>query len=227
MKETEETKNSEVRCGSRHVGHHAWVMSGSPRPILSDFVIGGLLAALFFAWQVPALEQRGWTYDESESKVAGDLDLTFLRTLVRGELTRAAMASLTHHFGRDLGWHELSLYYFVCDSARAGFMRVLARHGWSDHQAMHLFHTFVSASAVVVLYLLVVTMTHHRRLAVLCTLALMLLPKFIGHSQNNPKDLPALFLFLLAVYAVVSLTLRGGWWRAAGAGVVLGLALTH
>jgi hypothetical protein len=155
------------------------------------------------------------------------VDLQFLKALSHSERWLPALTTLSRGFGRELGWHELTAYDFLADSARAVFWSVLRPLGWSQIQAMHLFHTLLSAAAVFVFCSLAFLISGNRRFAVMCTLALMLLPKFIGHSQNNPKDLPALFFFVLTIYGVVSLTLRGGWWRATGAGIALGLALNH
>lgn len=55
-------------------------------------------------------------------------------------------------------------------------------------------------------------------------LALLLMPQFVGHSQNNLKDQPVAFFFALAMLAFLVALRRGSLWRWALAGCLGGLA---
>lgn len=55
-------------------------------------------------------------------------------------------------------------------------------------------------------------------------LALLLMPQFIGHSQNNLKDQPVSLFFALAMLAFLVAVRRGSLWRWALAGCVGGMA---
>lgn len=54
-------------------------------------------------------------------------------------------------------------------------------------------------------------------------LALLLLPQFIGHSQNNLKDQPVAFFFTMSMLAFLSATRKGALWRWALAGALGGV----
>src|SRR5262245_40944860 len=119
---------------------------------------GALLALLFFAWQAPAVNQRGWTWDESESRDAGENELRLVRGLLGGHVDLNALNVITRVLDttESWHWHELPAYCFVTDTLRATFTRVVARSGLDQIGAMHLFNTILSAASIYVLYLLVI-----------------------------------------------------------------------
>ncbi|MFO0984187.1 MAG: hypothetical protein U1E76_21110 [Planctomycetota bacterium] len=193
-----------------------------------EHALGALIAILFFAWQVPAVRERGVTWDEKETQVAGNTNLHILKALFTGRLNAQVLRTLEERAAAGRIFHELPGYNFVGDTLRAGFAALLrARWGWSFPTAAHCFHTVLSALSLYLLFRLALTLSHSRLLALFCALALALWPKFIGHSQNNPKDLPALFCFVLAMHGAVCMLERGGVRRALLAGAALGLAVTH
>jgi hypothetical protein len=65
-------------------------------------------------------------------------------------------------------------------------------------------------------------------LAVFCTLALFLMPRFLGHIHNNSKDVPLVIAvtFYFAALARACLAPRVGWREALSLGLALGFALS-
>jgi len=172
---------------------------------------GLALAGLFFFFGLLALHDFGVTWDENE---------TFQASLDNS----AALSDWT--FDRP-SRHELPGYYFCMDTLRGLFASTVVSRGLMDvAAAFHLFHLVLASLSIFLLYLLVLRTSDSARAAVFAALTLALLPKFIGHSQNNPKDLPGLFAFVLAMYAVLHATFSGGFLRTALAGIVLGFACT-
>ena len=176
---------------------------------------GVVISVLFFMAGVLVLDDYGITWDEKESFLAGYANLEVVRSLISGEPI-------------SWPWHELRGYYFVLDTLRGAFARLLCGrwHFLELAEAYHLFHLVLSAAALFVLYLLVTAVGGSRRAAFFASLTLALFPRFIAHAQNNPKDLPALFVFVITVYALVRVLRRGGLISSAVAGGLLALALT-
>jgi 4-amino-4-deoxy-L-arabinose transferase-like glycosyltransferase len=122
--------------------------------------------------------------------------------------------------------HEIPGYYFVLDTARALF-EVATRPLFGDPvPAYHLFHALLSTGALALLYGLVLELSGSRRFAAFAALSLALLPQFVAHSQNNPKDLPALFAFVAIAYAVAKVTFSPKRRYLLLASGLLGLGLT-
>ena len=129
--------------------------------------------------------------------------------------------------------HRLPGYQFIFDTARVWFAeRSHLLFFRSDHPTdaelrlgFHLFNLVLSSSVLWLLFLIVREITSDRRLAVLASLSLALLPKFLAHSQNNPKDSVGLFCFTLAILLVVrasSRPLRSSLLAGVGVGLALG-----
>jgi dolichyl-phosphate-mannose-protein mannosyltransferase len=177
-------------------------------------VIG--IALTFAAVSVLNLRDYGLTFDETESYQAGGLYLNIVKTAVAGKPTPS--------------WymHQLPGYYFVVDILRSGFTRVLSRElrlmDWV--LAFHLFHILLSTLAVFLMYGLAYEVSGVRRIATLSALCLALLPQFVAHSQNNPKDLPGLLVIVLATFTFTRLQSTSPPRQVWSAGMALGLALT-
>src|SRR5262245_60947648 len=187
---------------------------GKPRSRRYGAGIG--IALAFFAVSVFNLHDYGLTIDETESFQAGGLYLNILKTAAAGQPPPS--------------WslHQLPGYYFVVDVLRSGFTRLLSRDlrlmDWV--LAFHLFQVLVSTLAVFLVYALAYEVSGRRRIATLAALTLALLPQFVAHSQNNPKDMPGLLVLVLAAFLFAKLqptSARRDVWFAA---LALGVALT-
>jgi hypothetical protein len=174
-----------------------------------------LLAAAFFALGVAVSGDIGVTADERETVRAGERNLEIIAAHLAGKPAP------------DWSFHELTGYYFVVDTGRALWARALAPLGVEDpYRAQHWAHLLLSSATLGLVFALARSTGASPRAALLAALALATLPKFVAHSQNNPKDLPAAFTFALALYGVISTGLRGGFARSLLGGAALGLALT-
>jgi len=176
---------------------------------------GGLIAAVFFCVGFLCLSDYGITWDEKETYLAGFVNLEIIRAFW-------SSASITYP------WHELTGYYFVFDSLRGFFADLICTrwHLLEFAESYHLFHLFLSSLSIYFLYLLVLTVSNSVRVAFFTALTMALFPKFLAHAQNNPKDLTALFVFVMTLYMIVNVVLKGGVLRSIAAGCLLGLALT-
>ena len=182
----------------------------------SQYLPGIILALLFLFSGVLSLRDFGVTYDEITTYRAALLDV---------DLLTGSLPAGVSPYSR----HELPGYHFVIDSARGFFAKAMAALGVMDlPTSFHFFHLVLSALAVFLVYHLALTVAGSARPAFFSALTLALFPKFIAHSQNNPKDLTGLFFFVLSLTLLTTWLFRGRLWRSAAAGAVLGIAFaTH
>jgi hypothetical protein len=188
---------------------------GTWRKKILPVLPGGFISAFFFCAGFLCLPDYGITWDEKETYLAGFVNLEIIRSFW-------SSASITYP------WHELTGYYFVFDSLRGIFADLTCTrwHLLELAESYHLFHLFLSSLSIYFLYLLVLNVSNSVRVAFFTALTLALFPKFLAHAQNNPKDLTALFVFVVTIYMIVNVVLKGGVLRSIGAGCMLGLALT-
>jgi hypothetical protein len=173
---------------------------------------GLVLAFLFLALGLACIDDYGATWDERE---------TYLTSRkVAGGAAESGEASE--------GWHVLPGYFFVFDLARGLFSRLLVERmellDWIECQ--HLFHLLLASLSVFLLYQAAFLLSERVRPALWIALALALFPKFVGHAQSNPKDLPALSAFVLVLYAMARLHVRKSWGNALLSGAALGFAFS-
>jgi len=173
-----------------------------------------LIVAAFFVLGAAVSGDLGITADEPETLRAGQRNLEIIAAWWAGEPLP------------DWSFHELTGFYFVLDTARALWIRATGSFGFEPYHALHLFHLALSAATIALLYALTRVVGAPHRAALFAALALATLPKFVAHAQTNPKDLPATFVFALALYGVIATGVRGGLPRALLSGAALGLALT-
>ena len=180
------------------------------------FIPGVALALLFFVIGLGALGDYGVTWDEGDSQNAAATNLEILDAVLHSRPIP------------DFYPWEMPGYHFVLDTGRGLFTKLTVdRLGLFDLVgAYHFVHLVLSSLSILLLFMLVVRVGRSRWIALLAALTLALFPKFLGHSQNNPKDLPALFVFVLSAYCLVQLTRLGGYRRAILSGFVMGLAMT-
>jgi hypothetical protein len=177
---------------------------------------GVAVALAFFLLGCLALDDYGYTIDESASYDASLRNLSLLSEVLHGKT--------------DIVWrgHVLPGYYFVLDTYRGSVANLLANK-WKllDFvSGYHFANLVLSSLSVYLLYAIVVLLSENRRVATFSALTLGLFPRFIAHSQNNPKDLIGLFAFTLAVYTILRVHRRGRWVDATLAGISLGLLVT-
>lgn len=175
---------------------------------------GVAVALAFLAIGLATLPDYGTTWDEKESYDAGRGNLQILATVASGSTDF------------EWPWHELRGYQFVFDTARAAFARLVgpALGGPDDLRGFHLFNLLLAAASLVVVHRLAVGVGAGARVGALAALVLATSPKYVAHSQNNPKDLIGLFVFALGVWAIVGAADRGTRGAFALAGAVVGLA---
>jgi hypothetical protein len=123
---------------------------------------------------------------------------------------------------------EIPGYQFVLDSLRALFATLTNALLFEPGSMLgfHLFNLLLASVSLWLLARLILELTGSNRLAAFGALSLAAFPKFLAHSQNNPKDLIGLFCFVAALLLVVraaSRPLRS----SLPAGLGLGLALAN
>jgi Dolichyl-phosphate-mannose-protein mannosyltransferase len=179
----------------------------------------GLLIGLgFFVVGVLAVNDYGQTWDEPETYDAALLNIRVVKAVMTGQPRPR------------WGFHELPGYGFIVDLLRGAFAWAVSirLHLIDDVVAHHLFNLLLSAVSVVLFYRLALHVSGRWRIAVLATTTLALFPQFLAHAQNNPKDLPGLFVYVLVVYTFTRLGAASMRRDVLYAGLALGLALsTH
>jgi hypothetical protein len=177
----------------------------------------GLFITLgFFLVSVLTLADYGRTWDEPETYAAAFRNLDIVKAVTSGR----TVPSWT--------FHELPGYYFILDLLRGGFVWLISSrlHLLDVVSGFHLSHILLSTISVFLFYLVACDVSGRNRIAVLSTATLVLLPQFLAHSQNNPKDLPGLFVYVLAIYTFTRLDAASTLRDVLFAGLALGLALT-
>ena len=162
------------------------------------------------------LNDYGTTWDENESDYAGTRNLSIVRAVVTGE--------------SPVPWpfHEIPGYHFVFDTLRTLFA---IGANWlffepGSRLGFHLFNLIQASGCLWLFYRLVLELKQPRATAVLAVVALAAFPKFLAHSQNNPKDSIGLFCSVLCALLVVRAA-RRPMRHSVAAGLGLGLALAN
>lgn len=157
----------------------------------------GLAVTLaFLGAGLVTLPDRGLTWDEPESVYAGVRNLENLRVLATGagEI--------------EWPWHELLGYQYAVDTVRILFARAAGPLVGGPELAgvpirgVHLFHLLLATASLLLVYRIAMELSGSVRVGVLSALVLAVTPKFLAHSQSNPKDLPALFAYALFLWAL-------------------------
>ncbi len=184
-------------------------MTGGRRARLAALLAGlCLVPAAFFGLGLLTIHDYGQTSDE-------DYDVSIGRFYYE-EFPKTGLANLDarldplqRHYGPF--WDVVAVWAedVLCDRRQ-----VLA----SAVEAHHLTVLFASSLLLGAVFALG-TYAYGLPAGFASQLALLLLPQFVGHSQNNLKDQPVAFFFALAMLAFLVAFRRGslGWWALAGA----------
>jgi hypothetical protein len=177
----------------------------------------GLLIALAFLFvSLMILNDYGQTWDEQETYAAAFRNVDIVAAVAAGQPAP------------PWTFHELPGYYFVFDLLRGGFAWIASKrlHLLDEVRAFHLTHVLISTLSVFLFYLVARRVSGRERIAVLSTVVLVLMPQFLAQAQNNPKDLPGLFVYVLAIYTFTRQDATSRFHDVLLAGLALGLALT-
>jgi hypothetical protein len=169
---------------------------------------------VFFLVGLTTLDDYGITWDENVSYLAGLRNLEMVRGVLFGEVIP------------DWPFQEIPGYQFVFDTIRALFATQANALFFKPRSPLgfHLFNLLLASASLWLLHRLILELTGRDRIALLGALALAVFPKFLAHSQNNPKDLIALFCFNVSLLLVVRAACRPLRFSVP-AGVSLGFAL--
>ncbi len=169
------------------------------------------ICSVFLAFGLANLGDFGLTLDEAESTRA----------------SREAWAVLSGSQSQFSEHHAIPGYYLALDLSREVFARTAAllSPGLDRVLAEHLFNLLMATASLAFVYLLALEIGRSRRAAALATAALAVMPVFVAHSQNNPKDLPALLVFPLTFWLLVRAVREPGALRTVLAALALGVGL--
>ena len=91
----------------------------------------------------------------------------------------------------------LSQYY-------RGYTALLARFNPdSTYERYHLLNMLFASIIIVSSYLLALSNTKSRKLALILPSFILLSPKFLGHIPANPKDMPFAVIYFLALSTIL------------------------
>ena len=175
-----------------------------------------VIALAFFVVSALTITGYGQTWDELETFAASRLNIGVVKAVVTGATPE------------PWTFHELPGYYFVVDLIRGAFVWVVStKLGlMEDVLGFHFVNIVFSTMSVFLFHLLAQNVSGRTRIATLSTIGLILLPQFLAHAQNNPKDLPGLFVYVLTIYVFTRPGACDSVRDLLCSGLALGLALT-
>ena len=190
--------------------------SSSQRTAKLSHLPGGLVALAFLVIGLFTLQDYGFTNDEGFTYHAARSNLQVVQALLQGRIEPQWLG------------HDLRGYYFVLDTVRGAIAElVMLCSGTTSYiEAFHLANLTLAALSIYVLFAIALQLTGDARIGTFAALTLALFPGFIAHSQNNPKDLIALFAFTQGIYCILRASQVRTWSAWAVGGVSLGLLLT-
>jgi hypothetical protein len=179
----------------------------SSAPLWPPFAI----CSVFFAFGIANVGDFGLTLDEAESTLA----------------SREAWAVLSGSQSQFSEHHAIPGYYLALDLSRELFARTAALLSPRLDRVLaeHVFNLLMATASLAFVYLLVLEIGRSSRAAALTAAAMAAMPAFVAHSQNNPKDLPALLVFPLTFWLLVRAVRQPSALRTALAALALGFSL--
>ena len=173
-----------------------------------------VVALLFFVIGFLTLEHYGITWDEAESYRAGMVNLHLIGNAFRGEPV-------------EWPWHELYGYQFLFDTLRGAVAAGLNHWLWEPGSinGFHLFNLLLATAILLLVFIIGRRVSGEPAIGWLAAAALALHPKFLAHSQANPKDLIGVFVITLSVWFMERAARSKGWRPLIALGVCLGFSL--
>jgi len=159
------------------------------------YLPGLLIAVLFFGVGLAIWGDFGLTWDELSTQKGGT------------EAFENFPKLFVEPFQIRWTYHDLRGYYFVFDLLKHFTYNIgkFVSPDFSITDGHHLFNLILCSLSGFLLFLLVLRITNENLYAICATVSFLLYPYFIGHSQNNPKDVIPIFTFLLSFNALLCL----------------------
>ncbi len=175
---------------------------------------GALLIPLaFFLVSLHNLYDYGETSDEAYDKIIGDFYYSeYPKTGLKN--IEAVLDPLQRNYGPA----------FDTIAVRAGDVLLNKRRWVKETIAAHHVPVVVVSTLSLVTVFLLGAWAYGLACGYASQLALLLMPQFVGHSQNNLKDQPVAFFFALAMLAFLVALRHRSLWRWALAGCLGGVA---
>ena len=148
------------------------------------------IAGVFFLFGLATIDDFGVTWDEPLHFAAGDLYLNRILNLdMPIEISDVDFEEDIKYYGPVFDiWGALDHRIFT---VRLGIL--------AEDNARHL-HLLLSGSLTIFLTVLLAWQSVSPRVGLFSGLFLAGFPRFVGHSFNNPKDIPLTLVFLLCLY---------------------------
>jgi hypothetical protein len=159
-----------------------------------------LFFAVYLIVGLRAYKQYGISWDEPVSRERGILTL---RYVVQGD-RELIQTDWKYHHGAAC---EMPL-------AAAEAVLRLSKNPKSVYLARHLLTFLLFYTSVIFFYFLGNKCFHRWYAGLLGCVFLVLSPRIFAHSFYNPKDIPFLSLFIIALYSMIVFLDSKTWWRA-------------
>lgn len=173
-----------------------------------------LISFMFFIVGLLTMNDYAWTYDEFESYFAGNNNIRIICNFLRNE-------------SADWGIRYIHGYQFFFDTIRS-----MTAYGLNyligDKESFwgfHFFNLLVSSSVLFITFLTGRDVSRNPAIGWFAAAILALHPKFIAHSQANPKDMIGAFVIMLSVWMMIRAGQSNNWKTSIGLAMSLGLAL--
>ncbi len=136
---------------------------------------------------------HGITGDEDDASAYGKAIISYMTTL--GEDTTAL--SMPEYLDKD---HLLHLYGGAFDMTAATVHKVLPF--MNEFTLRHILNALMGFLAIFFASRIVLLFSNYRA-ATIVALLMFLFPFFLGHSMNNPKDVPFSAAYIMAIYFII------------------------
>jgi len=174
-----------------------------------------LFSLIFFMFGLLIISDFGETYDERESYLTGFENIHVIGNFFRGEPVKWP----EHHI--------LPGYQFVFDTVRS--MTGLAlNYLIGDKESIYGFHFFnllIASLILLITFLIGRDISAEPAIGWLAAVTLALHPKFIAHSQANPKDMIGVFVIMFSVWIMTRTAQSNNWRTSIYLAISMGFAL--
>jgi len=165
-------------------------MFGESGRNLHPAIAAAAIAGFFFLFGLITLDDFGVTWDEPLHFAAGDLYLD--RILDPGK----AVSISDQDFEEDIRY-----YGPLFDIWGALNHRLLTlRLGLLEEDSARHLHLLLAGGLTIFFTILLAAQVFSHRIGIFSGLFLAVFPRFVGHSFNNPKDIPLALVFVLCLF---------------------------